>query len=131
MRKVFFNEIDFQKGEVRLIQLNPVFVVGIRSKFIRVDPKPSGLHSMDCTVLEYNGREILVVESLLDVIQTIAFENAANFWHDNAKYILPQKLRRLSEKLQIIQGAEPEVVPREDSSYQCESKGMEADHQTE
>ena len=122
MRKVFFNEIDFQTGEVRLIQLTPVCITGIRSKFIRVDHTANGLHSMVCTILEYNGHEILVVESILDVIQTIAFENAANFWHDNAKFILPEKLRKLSEKLKIIQEASPEVVPRVDYSAQCESK---------
>ena len=122
MREIFFNEIDFEKGEVHLIKLKPAYIVGIRSKYIRVDPEYSGLHSMECSVIDYNGREILVVEQFPNVIQTIASEFTANFWHDNAKYILPQNLKQLSKKIKIIQDLEPKVVSREDSADQCESE---------
>ena len=125
MREVFFNEVDFEKGEVRLIKLKPVYIAGIRSKFIQVDPEYSGLHSMECTVIDYNGREVLVIERFADVIQTIAFEFAANFWYDNAKFILPKKLKQVSERLKIIQEVEPKVVPREDCVDQCESEDMD------
>ena len=93
MREIFFNEVDFGKGEVRLIKIKPAYIAGIRSKFIQVDPEHSGLYSMECTVIDYNGREILVVERFADVVQTIASEFTANFWCDNAKYILPEKLK--------------------------------------
>jgi hypothetical protein len=126
-RIVFFNEIDFTTGEVRRIKLNPVFIAGIRDKFVKVDPEPSGLASMACTVIDYNGREILVVERFIDVVQAVAFENAHYFWHDNAKYALPDKLRQVSDKLKIIQEVEPKVVSRDNSPCQCESGDKASD----
>jgi hypothetical protein len=118
MREIFVNEIDFDKAEVRLIKLNPIFIVGIREKFVRVDPTANGLGDMDCTVIDYNGREILVVEKFRDVVQAVAFEDAYNFYHDNAKYHLPDALRRLSKQLKFIQDSVQVVGEQVDSSDQ-------------
>jgi len=113
-RKIYLNEIDIDKGEVRLIKLNPGYITGMREKYIRCSPDRGTMHDMTFTILEYNGRERLVVEPFLKIVQILAFEHHHSLQYSEAYHILPLQLSAFQKQLNIIRDAEPESVERVD-----------------
>ena len=105
-RALYFNEVDFDKSEVRLIKMFPMAITGIREKSVR----PAEGFGMRCTLIEYNGRERLVLESFERVLKAVVFEREFITWNLFAEHDMVEKSKVLYGHLKFIRDAEPEVV---------------------
>ena len=109
-RALYFNEIDFDKSEVRLIKMNPMAITGIREKSVR----PAEGHGMRCTLIEYNGRERLVLENFEGVLKAVVFEREFITWNLFAEHDIVEKWKVFCGHLKFIRDIDIEAVERQD-----------------
>ena len=105
---------------MRLIELNINNITGVREKVVQFDNE---IPHLTCTAIDYNGRERLVLETLLEVIKAIACADDYRKWEVHSKYEIPERYSKKSLGLKFTQ---PEINTPEESEMETADPKVDA-----